>query len=119
MPIDETSNDNKIINFQEGVRNLISKSTKEEIEDRPATSEELLTMGIDAFLEQTEECQAFITIVFDKENNPSTVHAGDLDLINSIGALEYAKNQLLNSNFLFNIEDVQEQSDDYTNDTED
>ena len=91
-----------VINFSERVKKLRLNSAQDNTgpeADEPLTTNELMTLGTEAFLEDVSEAKAFIAITFDSENKPNILHVGDIDLINAIGALEYAKNDILNNNF--------------------
>jgi hypothetical protein len=68
------------------------------------TSEELKQKGLETFLEiVNNKSVGFFAIVFDENNDPKIIWAGDIELINALGSLEMAKNELYSNVFLGDI----------------
>ena len=58
-------------------------------------SEELLEKGLEIFVQElSNNGKGFLSIVFDQDNYPQIIWAGDIDMVASLGALELAKNEL-------------------------
>ena len=69
-----------------------------------ATTEELMEKGLEIFAQElSEDAKGFFALIFDSQNTPRIVWAGDIDMITAIGSLEMAKNELYN-NIFTNIE---------------
>lgn len=66
-----------------------------------ATHEDLMIEGIHFFSEQlADDAKGFFAIVFDKSFQPQTIWVGEIELIPALGALELAKNEILNNIFM-------------------
>lgn len=59
---------------------------------------ELLTEGIEIFTDQVKAgAKGFISVVFDKDDNPIIVTVGDIDAFKIIGALDFCKTEITNT----------------------
>jgi hypothetical protein len=66
-----------------------------------ATHEDVMSEGMEFFSEQVADgAKGFFAIVFDKEFQPQIVWTGEIELIPALGALELAKNEILNNIFM-------------------
>ena len=82
-------------NFTSNVKSFTPKGKQPSGEP---TTEDYLIQGVEAFtMEIGDDAKGFIAIVFDLENNPRVICAGDIDIVTTLGALEVAKNELLKS----------------------
>lgn len=80
-------------NFTSNVKSFTPKSKTPSGEP---TTEDYLIQGVEAFtMEIGDDAKGFIAIVFDLDNNPRVICAGDIDIVTTLGALEVAKNELL------------------------
>jgi|ERR1035437_6292598 hypothetical protein len=62
--------------------------------------EALIQDGFEFFVKELEDgAKGFFATVFDKDNNPRTIWAGDIGLVNSLGAMEVMKHELLSNVF--------------------
>lgn len=62
------------------------------------TNEELMSEGLNFFAEQlSNKAKGFFAIVFDKDFQPQVIWTGEIELVPALGALELAKNEILNS----------------------
>ena len=87
---DKDNNNNEgVINFNERIQQV-----------RPSNDEDLpdaLEAGLETFEDSLEDAKGFVTITFDTEGQPSVIHAGELDLIKTVGTLRFVENELLNN----------------------
>ena len=66
-----------------------------------ATTKELLEKGLEIFAQElAEDAKGFFSLIFDKDNNPRIISAGEIDIVAALGSLEMAKNELYNNIFL-------------------
>ena len=64
------------------------------------SSEELLEKGLEIFAQELSgDARGFFAMIFDAENNPKILWAGNIDMIMALGSLELAKNELYNVAF--------------------
>ena len=64
------------------------------------THDELMSEGLHFFAEQlSNNAKGFFAVVFDKDFQPQIVWTGEIELIPALGALELAKNEILNNIF--------------------
>ena len=67
---------------------LIAKDTSE--------NDDLIKQGLELFIsEMSKDAKGFLSIVFDKDDHPSTIWAGDIDLLTALGAIEMSKQELI------------------------
>lgn len=71
--------------------------------------EDRLLEGVQAFHDGLENATGFIAISFNEDGNPHVVHAGDLDLLKTIGTLEFVKTEIQGS--AYSIDDIFNQDD--------
>ncbi len=84
------SDETKIIPLQ------IVKTKETTEEERLAQINEYLMKGLKSFQEELGDgAQGFISIVFDKENQPRIIWAGDFEMLLALGAMDFAKNELM------------------------
>lgn len=77
------------------------KKSKVPKEPEGVSAEELMEQGLEIFAQElSEDAKGFFSIVFDKDNNPKIIWAGDIDMISALGSLEMAKNELYNNVFI-------------------
>lgn len=58
--------------------------------------QELIEIGVEAFNQQTIDSNGFVSIVFDKDDNPQVTYAGNINFVQLIGMLEILKQDMLN-----------------------
>lgn len=100
---DETDNleDNVelILEEDEHPSNTISFATRKKFQQDTGSNQsnqDLLNQGVDAFgAEIAEQAKGFVAIIFDKDNNPRIISAGEFDLMYTLGALEVLKNEFV------------------------
>ncbi len=91
----DKNKEHAVINLAEKIQQ-ISANTK----DPEMDIEEALEKALDTFESTLDDAKGFITITFDQNDAPSIVHAGDLDLLKTLGTLEFIKNEFLFSPYL-------------------
>lgn len=96
--------DKTVVSMEDVVRKLASPRS---VDIDQNLREESLQMGLNIFEEHLEGCNGFLALVFDENNLPAAIHAGELDIFNTIGALEKIKQELLKSMDV--VEDVFEE----------
>jgi len=102
MTTKETGENNKNINKK--VIDITNRMPKKEVitnsdDEYSEEAEDALELGLETFEEGLTNAKGFLTITFDEEGQPSVIHAGELDLIRTLGTLDYVKNELLNNDF--------------------
>lgn len=83
------------------VKTFAPKKKLKAKEPEGISTEELMEQGLEIFAQElSDDAKGFFSIVFDKENNPKIIWAGDIDMISALGSLEMAKNELYNNVFI-------------------
>lgn len=98
-----------IINFTDAKQKLVEKAAdaNDDMVMDEVTNQELIQEGLEAFMANLpEDANGFLTIIFDKENNPTIVSAGDLNVFTTIGVLEFCKNEFA-AGMIYGAHDVE------------
>lgn len=91
---DKTKDKGGIINLADKIKAIGASN-----ESQPDEIEQALEIALDTFEGTLADAKGFITITFDQLDQPSIVHAGDLDLLKALGALEFIKNEFLSVDY--------------------
>lgn len=99
--------DSTVVNFNDKIKQLKSlksdnKNTNNvESQGELPTDKELIAEGIVAFndVANAEQTTGFLTLFFNKDNIPQVLWAGDIDIVSTVGLMEFVKNEFLNSVF--------------------
>lgn len=91
-----------IINLNDRIKKLNNQSmpndpnfeTNNETQDLDV--EDSMELGLSAFEDTLDDAKGFLTVTFDQDNQPSIIHAGELNLLQVVGSLEFIKNEILN-----------------------
>lgn len=104
----KNSNDNDtVISFSDKVKQIKLKSKQEPLLDvdeleQSLIDEDVIELGLETFSDTLTDATGFISITFDSEGDPAIVYAGVLDVIKTLGALEFIKNAVLNEDLVDN-----------------
>lgn len=95
-----------VINFLDvtkGIEPLKYPEQSNDTIDGGLSVEDAIEMGLDNFNEvcSSPDTKGFIGIIFDSQGQIDIMQSGVLDTVQTLGALEYAKNQLININNQF------------------
>jgi len=77
------------------IRVFTPKKGAKNLEEAEPTAQELMDSGFEVFLQMLHNSpKGFVAVVFNEDNYPEIVWAGNIELIPVLGALEMAKNEL-------------------------
>lgn len=99
------SDDNKIVSF-DSVKKLKEIKVQRQDFDEEPSKEEVIERGSEIFLETLKEADGFIGLSFSEDGPPQVVYVGEMDLIKTLGLLEYVKNEILHESVAISPEDI-------------
>lgn len=95
MSTNDNHNNNKVVSLTDRVIQK-KQAGKEDATQYAELLSDALDAGLEAFNDTIDESRGFITISFNSEDGaPSVVHAGEIDLIHTLGTLEFIKGELI------------------------
>lgn len=89
----DNNNDDKVVSLKEVSDKKPSKEEKFNLDT--ASVEDMVAKGFEDFKTHIPTATAFIGIVFNGDYSPEIVHAGEMDLLKTLGTLEYLKKELM------------------------
>ncbi len=93
---DSVKKPSKIINLVDVKKTKEQQNSQEK--SKEYSSDELVQEGMTIFSEQIKAgAKGFISVIFDKEDNPVVVTVGDIDPFKMIGALDFCKTEITNT----------------------
>lgn len=95
---DEIKNKSGVVSLQEAKDRKKEKGGEMDVE---FTLDDVFSIALETFEESLKDAEGFITITFDKEGTPEIVHAGELDMLRTLGTLEYLKGEVQNHAIMF------------------
>ncbi len=98
MTDEENNNDEPTNTKEQGkVVSFLTRKNLTDTDQVTGNGDGFVKQGLEAFNESVVDSVGFLSIVFDKEQNPTFIWAGDADIVRWIGAIELAKHELFNS----------------------
>lgn len=93
--------------FKSKNEDILIDETDEDLQGMEVTPEEAKQLGIDTFNELVEDSVGFVSIMFNQDNKPEVIYAGDLDLLTTMGTFDFVKNELMKNVYqIFDPEDI-------------